>query len=316
MEIRGMGANDREAVLGLLERAFGERELFARYMDRDPAFSYGDFLLALDAGRPVSCVQVFEKTIRLRGQGVALGGIGSVATDPEYRKRGLAYELLRRSEERMRERGMVLGLLFAVLWDFYGALGWVQIPMRQVVLHRGSGSGAPLDIALRDFSASDLPAVAALYDTFTRELDGPVVRDETYWRGQLQCAGNPDELFKLAFRGDELVAYARRVDLTTPVLMEHAHAPGAEAVLAHLIAELCPPDKGVVLRLHDAELERELARRCASVDRVDDPTLMWRVLDAPALAAVAGLPADTPGRELLRALIEEAGAQYFVSDRF
>jgi len=311
-----MVAGDREAVLELLERAFGERELFARFMDCDPMFSYGDFLLALEGQRPVSCVQVFAKTIRLRGQHVALGGIGSVATDPEYRRRGLAHQLLRLTEERMRERGMVLGLLFAVLWDFYGALGWVQIPTRQVVLHRGSDAGAPRGVAVRDFAPGDLPAVAALYDEFTSELDGPVVRDEAYWRGQLRCAGNPDERFKLAFRADELIAYARRVDLSTPVLMEHAHAPGEQAVLAHLVADLCPPDRGVVLRLRDEGLEAELARCCASVDRVDDPTLMWRVLDAPALATLAGLPADTSDRELLRSLIEEVGVQYFVSDRF
>ena len=88
IEIRPMCASDRGAVLDLLEHAFHQRELFERYMDFDPAFRYADFWLACEDGRPVSSVQVFTKTIRLRHEEVLLGGIGSVATHESQRGKG------------------------------------------------------------------------------------------------------------------------------------------------------------------------------------------------------------------------------------
>ena len=45
-----MRASEREPVLDLLERAFAERDLFALYMDADPAYDPEDFVLALDGG--------------------------------------------------------------------------------------------------------------------------------------------------------------------------------------------------------------------------------------------------------------------------
>ncbi len=313
-----MRAAEREPVLDLLEYSFEEHDLFARYIDFDPAYDPSDFLLALDGARPVSCVQVFTKTIRLRGQAIGLGGIGSVATDPDYRKRGLAFELLRRSEERMRERGLVLGLLFAVLWDFYSRLGWVQIPARQLALHRQpEPAAAPPDVALRAFRADDLAQVQALYERYTSDFEGTTIRDADYWRGQLRYAGSPGEDFRVAERDGRIVAYARTAVVQVPMALEFAHEPSCGNALASLLLGLCPDEGALLMRLPPGtELEGELAARAAALDRVDDPTLMWRVLDGGALAQLVGRPAASDERELLAELIEKPPAHYWVSDRF
>jgi predicted acetyltransferase len=312
-----MRASEREAVLDLLEAAFEERELFARFMDTDPAFDPANILLALDDDRPVSSVQIFSKQIRLRDAAVPLGGIGSVATHPDYRKQGLAYELLRRSETAMRERGMPLALLFAVLWDFYGRLGWVQIPVRQLALHRREASAEmPRGIRARDFEPGDLEAISALYERYASGFEGTTLRDASYWRGQLAYSGSPEQDFRIALEGDRPVAYARRVWLGAPLAMEFAHEPGAEDALAALVTELCPDDRAMLMRLPaETPLENALARRGLSVDRVDDPTFMWRVLDAAALARMTGLP-ESSGAALLDELIRKPPVHYWVSDRF
>src|SRR4249920_3729351 len=130
MKLREMRAEDRPAVLDLLEHSFHLRELFARYMDFDAAFAYGDFLLALDGERPVACVQVFAKTIRLRGAEVRLGGIGSVATHESVRGRGVSSELLVETIERMRQRDMALSLLFAgQAAPLYERHRWHKVPL-------------------------------------------------------------------------------------------------------------------------------------------------------------------------------------------
>ena len=317
MQIRRMRPEERERVLDLLEHAFHERALFEAYMDFDPLFGFDDFLLALEGERPVCCVQIFEKTIRLRGGAVRLGGIGSVATHQEYRRRGLAEELMRRSEQRMRERGLPLALLFGV-WGGYARLGWVRIPARQLALHGDGSRGALREgVGVRGFAEGDLEQVQALYESYSARFEGTTLRDDGYWRGQLRYAGTPGEDFRVALVGDALVAYARRVDLAAPVAMEFAHAPGHADTLAGLLLQLCPSPGALIARLPpDTELERALAPRAARIDRVDDPSLMWRVLDRAALGALAGLPASTSDEELLDALIARPPVHSWVSDRF
>ena len=312
-----MAAGEREAVLDLLEAAFEEREVFERYLDFDPAYRPTDFVLAVDGQRPVSCVQIFAKRIRLRGRVVPLGGIGSVATHPDYRRRGLAHELLRRCEQRMRERGMVIGLLFSGLHAFYGQLGWVSIPARQLAVRRRDELGASVRVSLRSFAPSDLDEVRALYDEYSGRFDGTVVRDLDYWDGQLRYAGAPGEDFRVALRGGRIAAYARRVHLDAPTAMEYAHAPGCAELLADLLMELSPARGSLRLRLPPGtELEPELCRRSQEVERADDRSPMWRVLDRGALAALAGLPDDADPGELLSCLVERPPAHYWVSDRF
>ncbi len=312
-----MRASEREPVLDLLERAFAERDVFALYMDADPAYDPEDFLLALDGGHPVSCVQIFRKTIRLRGEPVPLGGIGSVATDPDHRGSGLASELMRRSEQRMRERGMPLGLLFTTRFSFYARLGWVQIPCRQLAVHPGGAAEEPDGIERRCLRPGDLPAVRALYDRYADGFEGTTLRDDAYWRGQLRYAGAPDEEFRVALRGERLIAYARAVSLMTRIATEYAHERGEADSAASLLLELCPDEAAMIVHMPpDTELETALRAGARQVDRVDDPTQMWRALDAAALARLAVLPEATPEPELLHQLIGGPPVHYWTSDRF
>lgn len=313
-----MRADEREPVLDMLERAFrGQRPVFAGYMDHDPAYDPSDLMLALDGGRPVSAVQVFAKRIRLRGRELSLGGIGSVGTEPEYRRRGLALELLRRSEARMRERGMQIGLLFTTRWDFYGKLGWRKLVARYVSLHAGAAPAAPDGVRLRRFDeARDLDAVRALYEGYSGALDGTTVRDLAYWRGQLRYAGTPDEDFRVAERGGRIVAYARAAMVGVPTALEYGAAPGEDEALVALLLALAPAEGALLVALPPGDaLERALGARAARVDALPYPGQMWRALDPPALAKLLDAPAPDD-EALLEALIQQPGALYWPSDRF
>ena len=312
-----MRQEERVRVLDLLEHAFRERALFEAYMDFDPLYRCDDFLLALEGDRPVCCVQIFEKTIRLRGRALRLGGIGSVATHSDYRRRGLAKSLLRRSEQRMRERGLQLALLFGV-WGGYARLGWVRIPARRLALHGDAAPAALVQgVSVRAFTLDDLAQVQALYQVYSAGFDGTALRDDAYWRGQLRYAGAPDEDFRVAVAGDSVVAYARRVELGASLVMEFAHAPGHADTLASMLLEQCPRGGALIVPLPPGtELERALTPRADRLERADDASTMWRVLDPATLAALAELPATTPDCELLEALIARPPVHYWASDRF
>lgn len=308
---------DRGAVLALLEHAFGVRELFERYMDFDPEFSYGDVLLAVDGGAPVACVQVFAKTIRLRGRTVRLGGIGSVATHASQRGGGLATDLLERALERMRAREMAISLLFAApVAPLYERLGWRRIPAPLLRLSRSGPSDSPEPG--RDFQPADLERVTALYDAFTAPLSGPTLRDARYWRGQLRTAGTPNETFRLAHRGRELAAYVRSAAFNGRLrVLEYARAPDAPDSLAALLASAIPAAHPLYVPfVRDPELAAALESRGVAIALAADPSPLWRVLDRAVLADTADLPPSASDADLLHSLIERPPATYWPSDRF
>jgi predicted N-acetyltransferase YhbS len=317
MKLREMRAEDRPAVLDLLEHSFHLRELFARYMDFDAAFAYGDFLLALDGERPVACVQVFAKTIRLRGAEVRLGGIGSVATHESVRGRGVSSELLVETIERMRQRDMALSLLFAgQAAPLYGRHGWHKVPIALTRL-RARGTRPSGDTG-RPFREADLPRVRELYDTYTERLSGPTVRDQRYWRGQLRTAGTPEEDFRVAEHNGQIAAYSRAANFAGRTrVLEYACAPGSEAELADLlIAQTAAPQSLPISNASDPRLAAELEARGFELTQVDDTSAMWRVLDGEALARVSGLKERTPDLDLLHTLVKTGTLTYWPSDRF
>jgi predicted N-acetyltransferase YhbS len=314
LEYRAMRGGEREGLLDLLEAAFHERDVFVRYLDSDPDLRDRDTLLALDRARPVSSVQIFTKRIRLRGETVLLGGIGSVATHPDYERNGIATRLLRLAIEEMKRRGMALSLLFTGRISFYERLDWVQIPCPMWAVHRGESER----LAQRPFRASDLPAVKRLYDAYSRGLDAVTVRDDAYWRAQLRYAGTPGEEFRIAERNGVLRAYARGIELFgTHQVMEYARAPDAAAELAALLVDLAPPDAALIVpRTPDRELETELQSSAAGLDAIELRERMWRVLDRSRLLDLSGRASGDDDAELLRALVGTDQTVYWTSDRF
>lgn len=319
MQVREMKREDRGAVLDLLQHAFGVRELFERYMDFDPAFAYGDYLLALDGDAPVACVQIFDKTIRMRGESLRLGGIGSVATHASQRGHGVAADLLERALERMRGRSMWLSLLFAApVAPLYERLGWHRIPAPLLRLSQADRAAAPATPAGRAFQPQDLWQVNGLYEAYTEPLSGPTLRDASYWRGQLRTAGTPDEDFRVAERDGAMVAYARVASFNgRPRVLEYARdARGAEALAELLVAHTHGAHALHAPFVRDPELGGALERRGIAISFASDPSPMWRVLERAPLARLAGLSDSCADKTLLEALVADGTATYWTSDRF
>ena len=307
-----MRAREREEVLDLLGLCFGVRGIFERYFDHDPAFRPENVRLAVEAGRPVGCVQIFEKTIRLAGAEVPLGGIGSVATHPDCRGQGVATALLADADDRMRERGDALGLLFAARHRFYGIRGWVQVPMELLVVSQRGRVPAPGGV--RGFQQTDLPQIMALYERANARRAGTTVRDESYWRGQLRYAGAPDETFRVHTRNGRIVAYARRIEFAGLHVMEHGCEEDEWEALAVLLQTLARPDRRLLIRNPQEHLVAELQRTTAKLETLRDPTPMWKVLDPQRLRTQTGV--DGNASTLLDELIRKPAAHYWLSDRF
>jgi predicted N-acetyltransferase YhbS len=317
IEFRSMRPAEREAVLGLLEAAFDTREVFERYFEHDPALQPGDTLLALDAGRPVACVQTFSREVRLRRQAAPLGGIGSVAAHPDWRGRGLATRLVGDALAALRARGRPIALLFTTRFGFYERLGFRQISQRMFRLRACTGS-ADADVRTREFRATHQPRVRELYDTYCEGLSGCTVRDAAYWDAQLRFGAGPRARFRVAERDGQLLAYLRSDELDgRSVAAEYARERGAAAALAELLLQAIPAGRSLFAPIvPDPELGHALKLRGATPEPAEDPMPMWCVLEREPLAALAGLPSDASDRSILDSLVGGPAATYWPTDRF
>jgi predicted N-acetyltransferase YhbS len=345
MEIRTLRKDEREAFLELVdgwELADGwrGRDFFRRYVEDDPTFEEENVFVAAEDGALLSCVQVFPRPLRMAGTAVPVGGIGSVFTRADARRRGLAEAILREVVPAMRERGLPVSLLFGE-WKGYERLGWRKWPARTGVLSRGAeapASPAPPGLAIAPLDGPrDLPEVRALHERYSELLPGTVARDEGLWRASLANAGNPSEEFLVARAGGELVAYARATVLYGFLhLLEFACAPGFEPALAALAARLMAPRSGdpfarpgrpsealrrlaLTIPLRGApDLAVALAAAGIEARDVESPNTMLRCLDADALAARIGerpRPGEEPNDFLARLLPPE-DAVFWPADRF
>jgi GNAT superfamily N-acetyltransferase len=343
MELRTLrGAAEREVLLELLDGwdvgdGWRGRDFFRRYVELDPTYADENVWVAADADGLVGCVQIFPRLLRLGAAAVPTGGIGSVFTHPDQRRRGVGEALLARALGAMRARGMELSLLFTARAPWYTRLGWQAWPCRRLILERGdSRPAAAPDFEVAAFDpARDLAAAQALHERYDADREGSVIRDDALWRASLRMAGNPGEEFLVAQRGGGLLAYARAVVLYGILtLTEYACAPGAEAALAELLVRLLAPREDDPLagdacvsgdaRLRalgdsaarGAALRSALESRGVKAQEFDAPRTLLRCLDPGALARRLDEPPTARAEALLARRLPPRRFGFWAADRF
>jgi predicted N-acetyltransferase YhbS len=321
-EFRTIQRHERDAVLDLLKEWFGDREFFARYFRNDPAFRDDLCFAAVDDGRIVSTLQVFSKRVRVNGAILEVGGVGNVFTTQGYRERGVASALLNLAIKTMDEVGFDLSLLFAVRLLFYSRHGW-RSHLRHLLFVDPADIDGSGPYAIAPFAASDLPAVMDIYEQYSAGFNGPTVRDLTYWRGQLQYAGNPVEDFLVARSNDRIVAYMRGTPLYDFYqIIEHGCLPGHDDALTQLFCRLHGTEgralPGTVTQLTIAPAVRQqLEAKGLSLRTIDDAFWMWQVISPPRVARKLGVSeAELAADDVFFRLFPPERSVYWAADRF
>lgn len=344
MQIRTLRRDERERLLELLDLwplpdGWRGRDFFRRHVELDPTFEDANVVVAEEGGELVSCVQIFPRPVRMRGRAIPMGGIGSVFTRPERRGGGLARELLELALERMRERGLLVSLLFGDE-RLYHALGWRAWNAKALLVSREPQPATRelgRDLEIRGFDrARDLAVLREMHADYSDRFDGTVVRDDRLWETTLRVAGNPVEEFLVAYRHGALVAYARAVVLSSFLAVsELGRGEDGAGALAALVDRILTPRADDPLarparpstelrRLAalpaapDPELRAGLAARGITAKPVDNPTVMWRCVDAAALSRRLDveLRPGEDGEALLRRVFPPGRFTYWPADRF
>ena len=267
--IRHVEEDEFDAVLDLLEAAFPHvpRSLFASITLDDPAYD-PRFSLAVERdGVLLSYLQVFDRTMWIDGERVRIGGIGSVGTPPQHRRRGYASALLLKAVDVMKAAGMRASVLFAKIQPFYNKHGWRVLSQRfQEIPIPPSANDMDLNVIAKDEHLDLLPweegagpssrhlrSIKSIYAKTNPEQTGKVLRSTEYWKKYSRWCGDAGYLvrFKGSSRGyfryrliegsrflvtEYGLVSSRDADRLLKVMLAVAKESGAESVMGSFCA--------------------------------------------------------------------------------
>ncbi len=75
-------------------------------------------------GHVVCSLGIYSTIVRTPRGGISVGGICCLATHPEYRRLGLATQIMEDAHAKIQSNGHHIGLLSTLIVDYYRKLGW------------------------------------------------------------------------------------------------------------------------------------------------------------------------------------------------
>ena len=183
MEFRALYPEELETWLDHVTSVFtGGRQYFSNHWHNDPWRDPEGIRIALDKGAIVSTVRVFIRKMFLHGEPITVGGIGEVSTRPEYRRRGIATQLLKDSIRFMESRDIVMSSLHGSQ-HIYSIEGWEKVPRYYARQPFSAKKRSEWEVRPVNFDdAAEVKQIADLYDQYARKFNGTFVRDEiAYW---------------------------------------------------------------------------------------------------------------------------------------
>jgi len=119
----------------------------------------------------------------INGKRHLMGGIGSVATWPEYRRQGIVKKLMKQALLEMWKKGQNISFLHPFSYGFYRKFGWelafsekkYTIPVERFRQH-WDGKGY-----VKSYR-HDMDALHHIYTTYARHFNGMLTREQFVWK--------------------------------------------------------------------------------------------------------------------------------------
>lgn len=216
MEIKIVPPKDYLQVHQLRDYCFPNKYTGARRDDFHYWVKHSTTLGAYDEHKVVGQLLILPLNMIVHGEKYDMGGIGFVATYPEYRQQGIIKRLMIEALKKMRENGQSVSVLAPFSVSFYRYFGWelffenlhYTIPQTMFPTF-----GKRLDIVKRmSFEWPDSTLFQGIKDFHNAQAlinNGSMLRDEAWWKRIERRA--PDSHFAAYFKDDKIAGYIRYI---------------------------------------------------------------------------------------------------------
>ncbi|GEN88501.1 GNAT family N-acetyltransferase [Oceanobacillus sp. FSL W8-0428] len=132
-------------------------------------------------------VHLIPLETRIHGKIIKTGGISSVATWPEYRRKGAVRQLLIHAIREMKKEGYLVSYLAPFSVPFYRKFGWEMtinemqftIPMERVPKFKGINGN------VQRMKAGEESVLKEAYQEYTKQYTGMLARDDHWWEHKI-----------------------------------------------------------------------------------------------------------------------------------
>lgn len=187
IEFRNLKEKELEQWFVHCMKVFSEKDYdeyaldyYKRHYYNDPWRTIDGIFVAVDCDQIVSTVRVFHREVYFKSKLVKLGGIGEVSTNPNYRGKGLATQLLQMATQYMKQIGIHLSILFTgeERIGFYNQVGYQNIKRKFIETTIETNTKS---ILVEKITTTEFNQLATIYDQFSNRLNGVIVRNANYW---------------------------------------------------------------------------------------------------------------------------------------
>ncbi|MEG0258475.1 MAG: GNAT family N-acetyltransferase [Lysinibacillus sp.] len=214
MEIKLVAKTDHQQVHRLRDYCFTNKYVGARREDFQHWIEHSTTIGAYDVEKLVGQVLVLPLNMTVHGENYDMGGIGFVATYPEYRNRGIMKKLMIRALEEMRENKQYISVLAPYSVSFYRYFGWELFFDKlhySIQTEAFPQFGDKLDVVKRfSFEWMDEQAfqeVQQFNNVQALKTNGAMVRDAAWW--QRIARREPESHFAAYFEEGRIAGYIR-----------------------------------------------------------------------------------------------------------
>ena len=307
MEFRALRPEELEAWLDHVTSVFtGGRQYFSNHWHNDPWRDAEGIRVAVDKGTIVSTVRVFIRKIFLHGEPITVGGIGEVSTRPEYRRRGIATQLLKDSIQFMEFRDIVVSVLFGSR-RIYSIEGWEKVPRYYARQSFNAEKQSEWEVRPANFDDEvEVKRLSDLYDGYARKFNGTVVRDDlAYWTKWVRTEspnawvaerdGSIEGYVSVTRREDELSV--KEFIASEEALAKENGKPLFEELLSCVVAQMDAESLEVVYPapIADGFNAPAIEEQGSAMYCIIQPTVLSEKMASPAFNSIPNLLHNQPG---------------------
>jgi predicted acetyltransferase len=184
-KVRRCGLNDKDAIWNIASYAYSIPETSReKFLERLDIIGNQFYLNEVD-GVPVAIARVLEFEQNIRGVLKPMGGIGMVASSPEFRRSGYTRDLLLSIFKSLRVNEFATSTLYPFKDTFYGELGYVKMPPTRILEFNPqllSGIKPPDEFSVKREDGDEMQKIRReLHKIMVQETHGAVMRSDNRW---------------------------------------------------------------------------------------------------------------------------------------
>lgn len=281
VEIRTISSNaELEQVYELWENVFSEKKaFFQRRLELGNDYDYQTTWIAKVNGKITASVQIFPYFTFYEDTILKVGGIGNVATHPDYRGMGLTHTILNRQTDWMRANGFDLSLLSTGINSFYKKVGWHTVEETSYRIAKVPEL-PDFNYHIEELSKVDIEDIKVLYHEFAKKSIGTRIRSSDYWEGQLRDENYSN--FLVAKEREKVVAYLRYYCSNRNIdIRECCYHEGHDEAALSLLREMLTRNVNIT-KIHISFASNHVLSRYFqkwNAEEIVETSSMWKVID-------------------------------------